>query len=47
MRPLRAGALFLVDLHFIRPPLQFVGPENEHYSRALVDSAAPLSHWRL
>jgi hypothetical protein len=27
------------------PPLNFVGPANDPYSLAIVDSAAPLSRW--
>ncbi|MGA7762050.1 MAG: hypothetical protein WCA59_09900 [Candidatus Binataceae bacterium] len=27
------------------PPLNFVGPANDPYSLAIVDSAAPLSQW--
>lgn len=40
-----AGALSLVGWYLMLPPLQFVGQENDPYSVAIVDDAAPLSRW--
>ena len=39
-----AAALGLVVWYLMLPPLRFVGPAND-FSLAIVDSAAPLSHW--
>ena len=45
MCPRYAAALALVSWYLMLPPLQFVGPANDPYSLAIVDSAAPLSQW--
>jgi hypothetical protein len=45
MKLCHAAALVLVGWYLMLPPLQFVGPANDPYSLAIVDSAAPLSQW--
>jgi hypothetical protein len=42
MKPRHAVALALVGWYLMLPPLQFVGPANDPYSLAIVDSAALL-----
>jgi hypothetical protein len=41
MKLRHAGAFSLVGWYFMLSPLQFVGPENDRYSVAIVDDAAP------
>ena len=45
MKARHAAVLALVGWYLMLPPLHFVGPANEPYSVAIVDSAAPLSRW--
>jgi hypothetical protein len=45
MKCRHAATLALVGWYLMLPPLQFVGPANDPYSLAIVDSAAPLSRW--
>jgi hypothetical protein len=42
---LHTAALTLLGWYLMLPPLQIVGPANDPYSLAIVDSAAPLSEW--
>ena len=45
MKLYQAASLAFIGWYLMLPPLHFVGPANDPYSVAIVDSKAPLSRW--